>query len=68
MNYYFDFSGLWNQIFLGTYTALFLAMPFAYFFTESEGLAGSRKVLFQNHLLHVTSFTKVFVMHHSPRY
>jgi len=36
-------QGLWNQIFLGTYTALFLAMPFAYFFTESEGLAGSRK-------------------------
>eukprot|EP00112_Aurelia_sp_Birch-Aquarium-sp1_P013285 Seg2814.1 transcript_id=Seg2814.1/GoldUCD/mRNA.D3Y31 product="Protein LMBR1L" protein_id=Seg2814.1/GoldUCD/D3Y31 len=35
--------GLWNQIFLGTYVALFLAMPFAYFFTESEGLAGSRK-------------------------
>lgn len=36
-------QGLWNQIFLGTYIALFLAMPFAYFFTESEGLAGSQK-------------------------
>ena len=54
------FSGLWNQIFLGTYTALFLAMPFAYFFTESEGLAGSRKVLFQNRLLHIASCTKIF--------
>lgn len=25
--------------------AMFLAMPFAYFFTESEGFAGSRKVI-----------------------
>ena len=39
-----SFIGLWNQIFLGTYIAMFLAMPFAYFFTESEGFAGSRKV------------------------
>eukprot|EP00794_Sanderia_malayensis_P002987 gene2987-3444_t len=35
--------GLWNQIFLGTYLSLFLAMPFAYFFTESVGFAGSAK-------------------------
>lgn len=34
---------LWNQIFLGTYIAIFFAMPFAYFFTESEGFAGSQK-------------------------
>ena len=37
-------SGMWNQIFLGSYISLFVAMPFAYFFTESEGFAGSRKV------------------------
>lgn len=36
--------GMWNQIFLGSYISLFVAMPFAYFFTESEGFAGSRKV------------------------
>ncbi|KAK3702877.1 hypothetical protein QZH41_014143 [Actinostola sp. cb2023] len=35
--------GLWNQIFLGSYISLFVSMPFAYFFTESEGFAGSRK-------------------------
>ncbi|XP_047136745.1 limb region 1 protein homolog isoform X1 [Hydra vulgaris] len=34
---------LWNQIFLGTYIAMFLAMPFAWFFTESEGFSGSKK-------------------------
>lgn len=36
-------QSLWNHIFLGTYVAMFLAMPFAYFLTESEGLSGSRK-------------------------
>ena len=35
---------MWNQIFLGSYISLFVAIPFAYFFTESEGFAGSRKV------------------------
>lgn len=35
--------GIWNQIFLGSYMSLFVAIPFAYFFTESEGFAGSRK-------------------------
>ncbi|KXJ08243.1 limb region 1 protein homolog [Exaiptasia diaphana] len=35
--------GLWNQIFLGSYISLFVSMPFAYFFTESEGFSGSRK-------------------------
>lgn len=37
-------TGMWNQIFLGSYMSLFVAIPFAYFFTESEGFAGSRKV------------------------
>ena len=38
------FLGLWNQIFLASNLALFILMPFAYLFTESEGLPGSRKV------------------------
>lgn len=68
--------GLWNQIFLGTYIAMFLAMPFAYFFTESEGFAGSRKgiksriyetfvVLFLLLVL-VSSFVWVFLAFMSP--
>ena len=40
----FCLIGMWNQIFLGSYMSLFVAIPFAYFFTESEGFAGSRKV------------------------
>ena len=36
--------GLWNLIFLGSYLSLFVAIPFAYFFIESEGFAGSKKV------------------------
>ncbi|XP_064594888.1 limb region 1 protein homolog [Liolophura sinensis] len=35
--------GLWNHIFLFSNVALFILMPFAYFFTESEGFSGSRK-------------------------
>ncbi|XP_074652399.1 limb region 1 protein homolog isoform X2 [Tubulanus polymorphus] len=35
--------GLWNHVFLCSNLSLFILMPFAYFFTESEGLAGSRK-------------------------
>lgn len=31
-------QSLWNHIFLGTYFAMFLAMPFAYLITESEGM------------------------------
>ena len=38
------YTGMWNQIFLGSYMSLFVAIPFAYFFMESEGFAGSRKV------------------------
>lgn len=37
-------AGMWNQVFVGSNLCLFLLLPFAYFFTESEGLAGSRKV------------------------
>ncbi len=37
-------AGLWNMVFLGSNVSLFLLLPFAYFFTESEGLAGSKKV------------------------
>ncbi|XP_072019983.1 protein LMBR1L-like [Amphiura filiformis] len=35
--------GLWNQIFLFSNLSLFVLMPFAYFLTESEGFAGSKK-------------------------
>ncbi|XP_077993475.1 protein LMBR1L-like [Glandiceps talaboti] len=35
--------GLWNQIFLFSNLALFILIPFAYFLTESEGFAGSKK-------------------------
>jgi hypothetical protein len=36
--------GLWNLVFLFSNLSLVFLMPFAYFFTESEGFAGSRKV------------------------
>lgn len=35
--------GLWNQIFLASNVSLFVLMPFAYLFTESEGFPGSKK-------------------------
>ncbi|XP_068026910.1 protein LMBR1L isoform X3 [Melanerpes formicivorus] len=35
--------GLWNLIFLFSNLSLIFLMPFAYFFTESEGFAGSKK-------------------------
>ncbi|KAL3835916.1 hypothetical protein ACJMK2_021377 [Sinanodonta woodiana] len=35
--------GLWNQVFFFSNVALFILMPFAYFFTESEGFSGSKK-------------------------
>ncbi|KAJ8397058.1 hypothetical protein AAFF_G00011120 [Aldrovandia affinis] len=35
--------GLWNLVFLFSNLSLFLLMPFAYFFTESEGFVGSKK-------------------------
>lgn len=39
-----SFSGLWNLVFLFSNLSLVFLMPFAYFFTESEGFAGSKKV------------------------
>ncbi|KAI1892247.1 hypothetical protein AGOR_G00131390 [Albula goreensis] len=35
--------GLWNLVFLFSNLSLFLLMPFAYFFTESEGFVGSKR-------------------------
>lgn len=37
--------GLWNEIFLFSNVSIFILLPFAYLFTESEGLPGSRKGL-----------------------
>ncbi|RXG51648.1 Protein Lilipod [Armadillidium vulgare] len=36
-------QGLWNMIFLCSNVSLFIGLPFAYFFTESEGFPGSKK-------------------------
>ena len=36
--------GLWNLVFLFSNMSLVFLMPFAYFFTESEGFAGTKKV------------------------
>lgn len=41
---FFLFSGFWNNIFLISNLSLFFFMPFAYFFTESEGFVGVKKV------------------------
>ncbi|KAL7640943.1 UNVERIFIED_CONTAM: hypothetical protein RMT77_008080 [Armadillidium vulgare] len=38
-------QGLWNMIFLCSNVSLFIGLPFAYFFTESEGFPGSKKGL-----------------------
>ncbi|KAK7092256.1 limb region 1 protein homolog [Littorina saxatilis] len=38
-------QGLWNQIFFLSNLAIFILMPFAYFFTEAEGFSGSKKGL-----------------------
>ncbi|KAL3217394.1 hypothetical protein MRX96_032398 [Rhipicephalus microplus] len=37
--------GLWNEIFLFSNISIFILLPFAYLFTESEGLPGSQKGL-----------------------
>ncbi|GAA6100514.1 limb region 1 homolog-like protein isoform X1 [Tachysurus ichikawai] len=48
-NYYMQWlngsliHGLWNLVFLFSNLSLVFLMPFAYFFTESEGFVGSRK-------------------------
>ncbi|XP_076041415.1 LMBR1-like protein lilipod isoform X1 [Oratosquilla oratoria] len=38
-------QGLWNIIFLFSNVSLFVGLPFAYLFTESEGFPGSKKGL-----------------------
>ncbi|KAG9509613.1 Limb region 1 protein-like protein, partial [Fragariocoptes setiger] len=35
--------GLWNYVFLFSNMSLFVILPFAYFFTESEGFSGSQR-------------------------
>lgn len=48
-NYYMQWlnvglvQSLWNNVFLFSNLSLFLLLPFAYFFTESEGFSGSSK-------------------------
>ncbi|RZF46228.1 hypothetical protein LSTR_LSTR010890 [Laodelphax striatellus] len=37
--------GLWNHVFLFSNVSLFILLPFAYLFTESEGFSGYRKCL-----------------------
>lgn len=41
---FFSSAGLWNLVSLFSNLCLFVLMPFAYFFLESEGFAGSKKV------------------------
>jgi len=41
---YVLFIGLWNHVFLFSNLSLFILLPFAYLFTESEGFTGYRKV------------------------
>lgn len=38
-------QGLWNHVFLFSNLSLFVLLPFAYLFMESEGFSGSRKGL-----------------------
>lgn len=48
-NYYMQWlndsliQGLWKNVFLFSNISLFVLLPFAYFFTESEGFPGSRR-------------------------
>lgn len=37
-------QGLWNLIFLFANISLFILLPFAHLFIESEGFSGNRKV------------------------
>lgn len=41
----FNFKGLWNHVFLFSNLSMFVLLPFAYLFTESEGFSGHRKGL-----------------------
>lgn len=36
-------DGMWSYVFLFSNLSLFILLPFAYFFTESEGFSGSRR-------------------------
>jgi len=36
-------DGMWSYVFLFSNLSLFMLLPFAYFFTESEGFSGSRR-------------------------
>lgn len=36
-------NGLWSYVFLFSNISLFVLLPFAYFFTESEGFSGSKR-------------------------
>lgn len=36
-------NGMWSYVFLFSNLSLFMLLPFAYFFTESEGFSGSRR-------------------------
>lgn len=36
-------DGMWSYVFLFSNLSLFVLLPFAYFFTESEGFSGSRR-------------------------
>ena len=56
------YTGMWNQIFLGSYMSLFVAIPFAYFFMESEGFAGSRKVNYVYNWCTVTGYSNLIRM------
>ena len=42
--------------------SLFVAIPFAYFFTESEGFAGSRKVTLVIHLVVYTLLDYMYLL------
>jgi hypothetical protein len=42
--YHFLLVGLWNYVFLLSNICLFILLPFSYFFIESQGFTGQRKV------------------------
>lgn len=44
VNFFLFVSGLWNLASLFSNLCLFVLMPFAFFFLESEGFAGLKKV------------------------
>lgn len=48
-------NGMWSYVFLFSNLSLFILLPFAYFFTESEGFAGSQRGL-------LSRFRETFVL------